>query len=406
MKGPLSGVRVLAVEMAIAGPYGSMLLADLGAEVIRIEPPGMGDRSRLTPGPNHKGDSFYFLAFNRNKKSITLDLGTRSGKEAFYDLVNISDVVWDNARAGSMERLGADYDTLKDINPAIICCSVSGFGSSGPYRDRPSFDLVAQAISGVMSITGEPGGPPLRCGPSIADLVGGMFGVHGVLAALYQRTFTGKGQRVDVALLDGQVSLMAYHMSYYFLGGQVPGPLGSGHLAVAPYGAFKTKEGYLVMGIGWPRVARVLGIEHVIDDPRFADHASRLEHREELDAIVQEAFLKEKAEDWLPVLEVEDIPCGPVNTIDKAVEDPQIVQRNMIVETEHPLGGRLRLVGNPIKMPQCIEEDFIAPPTLGQHNDEILVELLGYSKERIERLRQEEESHAEQLLASQLKRFG
>ncbi len=405
MKGPLSGVRVLAVSQAIAGPYGSMLLADLGAEVIKIEPPGHGDRSRLFPGPNHEGESYYFLAFNRNKKSITLDLATELGRETFHDLVKMSDVVWDNFRPGVMERLGADYDTLKEINPGIICCSVTGFGSSGPYWDRPSFDLVAQAISGAMSITGEPGGPPLRAGPPISDLVAGMFGVHGVIAALYQRTFTGKGQRVETSLLDGQVSNLTYQMCYYFCGGEVPGPMGSGHLSMVPYGAFKTKEGYLVMGVGWPRLARVLGIEEIIDDPRFADHSLRLEHREELEAIVREAFLKEKAEDWLPVLEVEDIPCGPVNTIDKAVADPQIIHNNMIVGVKHPLGGEVRMVGNPIKMPHSIEEEFTAPPTLGQHNDDILIGLLGYSEERIQRVRGEEEKRAQELLAS-LERRG
>ncbi len=404
MKGPLSGIRVLDVSRAIAGPYGSMILADLGAEVIKIEPPRWGERARHIPGPNHKGESYYFLAFNRNKKSVTLNLATELGREAFYDLVRISDVVWDNFRPRVMERLGADYDTLKEINPGIICCSVTGFGSSGPYRDRPSFDLVAQAISGVMSITGEPGGPPLRSGPPVADLVGGMFGVHGVLAALYQRTFTGKGQRVETSLLDGQVSNLTYQMSYYLCGGEVPGPMGSGHLSLVPYGAYKAKEGYLVMGVGWPRVARVLGIEEIIDDHRFESGESRLEHKEELDSLVQQAFLKEKAEDWLAVLEVEDIPCGPVNAIDKAISDPQIIHNNMIVSVKHPLGGEVRMVGNPIKMPQSIEEEFTAPPTLGQHDHEILVELLGYSEERIERLREEEERRAEKLLASLQKR--
>ncbi|MBW2559830.1 MAG: CoA transferase [Deltaproteobacteria bacterium] len=402
MKGPLSGVRVLALERAIAGPYGSMVLADLGAEVIKIEPPGSGDLSRLFPGPNHKGEPFYYLAFNKNKKSLALDIQTKTGKEIFYDLVKVSDVVWDNFSAGTMNKIGADYDTLKQINPKIICCSVSGYGQTGPYKDRLSFDVVAEAISGAMSITGEPGRPPVRYGAPIADEMGGLFGVIGVLSALVQRAQTGKGTVIDVSLLDGQISSLAYHLLYYFCSGIVCGPQKSGHLSLIPYGAFNTKEGYLAIGPCWPRICRVLGIEEIIDDPRFETGESRIEHREELEAIIQEAFMKEKAEDWLELLYVERIGAGPVNTLDKAAEDPQVLARRMIVEMEHPLGGRIKHVGNPVKMPES-EEEPSAPPTLGQHNEEILVGLLKCSPEKLKRLKEEEEKRAEELLYSLFK---
>ncbi len=397
MKGPLSGIRVLALERAIAGPYGSMVLGDLGAEVIKIEPPGIGDLSRIFAGPSHKGASFYYLAFNKNKKSLVLDLHTESGKEVFYDLVRISDIVWDNMAPGVMKGLEMDYDALKKINPAIICCSVTGYGQTGPYRHRPSFDVVAEAISGAMSITGEPGRPPVRYGAPIADEIGGLFGALGVVAALAQRERTGMGTVIDISLLDGQISTLAYHLLYYFLSGIVPGPQKSGHLSLIPYGAFKTREDYVVIGPCWPRICRVLGIEHIIDDPRFETFESRIEHREELEAIIAEAFLKERAEDWLEVLHLERIGAGPVNTLDQAAVDPQVVHRKMVVEMEHPLGGKIKHVGNPVKMPE-IEEEYTAPPTLGQHNNDILVGLLGCSEERARRLREEEERHAAELL--------
>jgi len=399
MKGPLSGVRLLALERYIAGPYGSMVLADLGAEVIKIEPPGSGDVSRSFPGPGHRGESFYYLAFNRGKKSVTLDINTETGKEIFYELVKVSDVVWDNFSAGTMQGIGADFDTLKEINPGIICCSISGYGQTGPYKDRLCYDVVAEAISGAMSITGEPGRPPIRYGAPIADELGGLFGALGVTSALTQRAQTGKGTRIDTSLLDGQMSTLVYHLLYYFCSGIVCGPQKSSHLSLVPYGAFNTKEDYLAIGPCWPRICRVLGIEEVIDDPRFQSRESRVENREALDAIVEKAFMGEKAKDWLEVLHAERISAGPVNTLDQAAEDPQVLERRMIVEMEHPLGGRIKHVGNPIKMPE-IDEEFLPPPTLGQHNDEVLMGLLGCSSDKLKRLREEEAERAEKLMDS------
>ncbi|MFC2039262.1 CaiB/BaiF CoA transferase family protein [Chloroflexota bacterium] len=404
MKGPLSGVRLLALERYIAGPYGSMVLADLGAEVIKIEPPGIGDVSRSFAGPGHRGESFYYLAFNRGKKSLTLDVGTKMGKAILYDLVKISDVVWDNFSAGAMRRMGTDFDTLKDINPGVICCSISGYGQTGPYKDRACYDVVAEAVSGAMSITGEPGRPPVRYGAPIADELGGLFGALGVTAALAQRAQTGKGTQIDTCLLDGQISTLAYHLLHYFCSGIVCGPQKSGHLSLIPYGVFNTKEGYLAVGPCWPRICRVLGIEEAIDNPKFQSRESRVEHRDELDAIVQEAFMKEKADDWLEVLCAEHISAGLVNTVDQAAEDSQVLERKMIVQMEHALGGKIKHVGNPIKMPE-IDEEFSPPPTLGQHNEEILMELLGCSAERIRRLHEEQAEHSQELMESLQKKM-
>lgn len=405
MGGLLSGVRVLALEQILAGPFGSMLLGDLGAEVIKVEPPG-GEASRGQAGPRYKGESSYYLAFSRNKKSIVLDLRTPSGKEAFSDLVKLSDVVLDNYRPGVMERLGLDYDSLKKINPKIICCSITGYGSSGPYKDLPSYDIIAQGMSGILSVTGEPGGPPIKTGPSIADISGGMYGALGVCAALVAREKTGTGQRIDVSLLDAAVSLLAFHFSWYFISGEVPGPVGSKHIQTTPFGAYKAKDAWITLGASWPQIARTLGVEWMIDDPRFSTSDARLQHREEVDRIITEELGKMNAKDWLEILQKDDIPANLVYTIDKAAIDPQILHNKMILTMEHPLGGEIKLTGQPVKAPGSIrEEEFTAPPTLGQHTHEVLTELLHYSDEKIRRIKEEEKEGAAELKKHLRKRF-
>ena len=397
MKGPLSGIRVLALSQYIAGPFGSMLLGDMGAEIIKIEPPE-GVPSRTFPGPSHQGDSFYHLAFNRSKKSVTLDLRTKMGSEAFRDLVSISDVVWSNLRPEAVKNIGADYDAVAKINPRIINCSLTGYGLSGPYRDRPSFDIGGLAMSGLMSITGEPDGPPLKPGAAIGDAATGMLGALGVCAALHQREQTGRGQLVDVSLLDSSIAMLAYEFSYYFCSGIVHKALGSGHLALVPYNAYNTKEGWLVIGPSWPRLARVLGLDWMIDDPRFSTQPARLQHKEEFDRLVQEKLMEAPAEDWLELMNSEDIAAAPVNTLDKAAVDPQVQHRHMVLELDHPLGGKIKLTGNPMKMPGSIDDsNYLPPPTLGQHNYEVLGDLLSYSKEKINKLLEEGETHREEL---------
>lgn len=399
MKGPLSGRRVLDISRAISGPYGTMLLADLGAEVIHIEPPE-GDISRFRAGPNYQGESFHYLSWNRNKKSVVLDLSTKLGKEAFYDLVKISDIVWNNFRPGSMERLGADYETLKEVNPRIIYVSITGYGETGPFKGRPAFDVVILGHSGALSLTGEPEGTPVRPGPPIADMGGGIFAAIGALAALTDRERTGKGRKIDISMQDVCVSLLSYYFCQYFLTGVVPKPLDhSGHAFSVPYGVYKTKRGYIVLGACWPRIARAVGAEWLIEDPRFKDWIGRDEHREELNRIIEEHLAQAEAQDWVELFEAEDIPAAMVKNIEEVAVDPQVIHQKMILSLKHPLGGEVKLAGNPIKMENVSEEDYTAPPTLDQHGHEILEGLLGYSEEKMRELKQEEKENTEQRLS-------
>jgi crotonobetainyl-CoA:carnitine CoA-transferase CaiB-like acyl-CoA transferase len=397
MTGPLSGVRVLALEQVLAGPYGSMVLGDLGAEVIKIEPP-RGEGIRVSkPPPFHKGEPSYFLAFNRNKKSIVLDLMTETGRDAFYDLVRLSDVVWDNNRAGVMERLRADYDTLRHINPRIICCSVTGYGSSGPYAAEPSYDIIAQGMAGLLLQTGQPGGPPIKPAPALADISGALFGALGVVAALWHRERTGHGQRVETNLLDGAMALLSMHYAAYFLSGVVPPPIGAGHLQAIPFGAYRTKDGWITIGASWPRIASTLNIEWVLDDPRFTTLEDRLKNRKELEAVITEALSQMDSQTWLEILRADDIAAGPVYNLDQAPQDPQIQHNSMILTLDHSLGGKIKLVGNPIKMPSIRTEEYTAPPTMGQHTHQVLTELLGYSPGKINKLEAEQKRHSAQM---------
>ncbi len=384
MEGPLSGIRVLAIENYLAGPVASMTMGDLGAEVIKIETKE-GDKSRLTVGPNHRGESNHYLSWNRNKKSVVLDLKSDSGRKVLYELVKVSDVVINNFRPDGMKNLGADHDTLKKINPRIISVNLSGMGPSGPEKDTPVVDSVAGGISGLLSVTGEPGGRPVRPGPAVCDITCALYGVIAAISALYEREKTGKGQNIDVPLVGAAVALMGYHISYYTCSGKVPGPLGSGYPFTAPFGAYKTKDGYIVLGPCWPRIAYAIGAEWLVDDPRFAETENRLANRQELDKEIEKCFLNATTEEWLAVMRVEDIIAGPLNTVDRVVEDPQVNHLGMILDMEHPLGGSVKLAGNPIKM-DSIKGTPQAPPTLGQHTEEVMKSVLGYTEEKIQSL--------------------
>jgi len=375
----------------MAGPYGTLLLADLGAEVIKIENPEGGDLSRATVHYTHKGESAYYLSFNRNKKSITLNLRTEKAREIFYELVKISDVVYDNFRSGTAEKLKIDYETLKKVNPKIICCSVTGFGSNSPYKDRPALDLLIQAMGGVMSFTGEPGRPPVRLGYPMGDLGGGMFAAMAVLAALYDREKTGEGQRLDIAMLDAQISLLTYRAQYYFLEGVIPEPIGSGHVSSVPIRAFRAKDGkYLTIDAAQDKffqgVCQVLGIAEAGKEPRFNTRSARLKNRDALMAILEEKFLGKNRDEWLDLLIKADVPAGPVNNLRETFSDPSVLARNMVVPVNH-LGEEIKMVGNPIKMSKVKEEVFEGAPTLGQHTEEVLSRLLNYSREQVEEFR-------------------
>ena len=392
METALEGVRILDFSRFLAGPFATMILADLGAEVTKIE--SSKGREEIPPSYFYKGQDAYFLSTNRNKKSITLDIKKPKGKEIFYELVKFSDVVLDNFRTGAVEGLGIDYATLSRINPRIICCSITAFGPTGPYRDRPGFDLTAQALGGMMSLTGEPGRPPVRAGLPIADLAAGMFAAHGILAALYAREHTGKGQKVDTSLLEAQVALTSYEASGYFVTGEVPTPIGSGHRMMHPYRAYKTKDDYVVVAAmyAFDKLCRALGREDLARDPRFNSLSNRFEHSKEQDSLLEQIFSTKTTQEWLKILSEGDVPCAPVNTLDKVFSHPQVLDRDMLVTIEHVLGGEIKVVGNPIKMsatPPAARKRFDSPPILGQHTQEILTNLLGYSEEKVEELRRE-----------------
>ena len=383
---PLSGIRILDLTLIMAGPYCTLILGDLGAEVIKIEKPGVGESSREMPPHFFEGQSAYFIAMNRNKKSMTLDLKSETGKRIFCDLAKKSDVVIDNFRPGVVKKLGIDFATLKQMNPRIICCSISGYGQTGPFRDRPAFDLVIQARGGIMSYTGEPGQMPVRMGAPMGDLSGGVFASQGILAALYQREKTGRGQQIDISLVDCQTSLLTYRAQFYLVGNEIARPVGSGHVSAHPIRAFRTKSFDVVIDANtesiFAELCDAIGRPGMAQDEKFNSRENRLRNKEELYAILEEAFLGKTGEEWLDLLE-KRIPIAPINTIDKALADPQTLSRNMVVEVEYEGKKKLKILGNPIKMSEVEQEVFKRPPYLGEHTEEILRELLNYSPEQI-----------------------
>jgi crotonobetainyl-CoA:carnitine CoA-transferase CaiB-like acyl-CoA transferase len=390
-----AGVRVLDLSRMLAGPYGSMLLADLGAEVIKIEEPRGGDPMRQM-GPPFLGperESAYFLSINRNKKSVALDLGQPEGRETFHDLCRVADVVWENFRPGVMARLGCAPEALRRLNPRLIVCSISAFGQDGPYREWPAFDLALQAMGGAMSLTGEAGGSPARMGLPMGDLAGGMFGALAVAGALFRRERSGQGTHVDLSLLDGQVSLLTYVAQYFWADGRVPDRVGSGHASVVPYQAFPTQDGHVVVAVFaekfWAGFCRAIDRPDLTADPRFDSNPKRVERRDDLVPVLEGIFQTRTTDTWLARLQRESVPAAPINTVDRVVNDPQVLLRQMVVDLEHPKLGTLRTLGTPIKAAGMPPFRPSPPPALGEHTEAVLRGLLSYPADRIEALRRQ-----------------
>jgi crotonobetainyl-CoA:carnitine CoA-transferase CaiB-like acyl-CoA transferase len=366
-----------------------MLLGDLGADVIKVERPGKGDDARAFP-PFVNGQSAPFMTFNRNKRSLALDLKQPRGREICLRLAARADVFLENFRPGVAERLGVGYRQVSAVNPRIVYCSISGFGQTGPYRERGGFDLIAQGMSGLMSITGEEDGPPLRVPVPLSDLGAGMFGAIGILAALRARERSGRGQWVDTSLLETPIAWSVYEAAGYFATGEVPSRLGAGHRASAPYQPFRTKDGWLNLGAAsqplWEKFCAVLELPELTKDPRFATGAERVKHRKELAALLQVRFDRETTAHWLARLEAAGVPAGPVLTYDQVFADPQVSHREMVVEVDHPVAGPSRVLGVPIKLSETPASVRHPAPTLGQHSTDIL-KTLGCSDDELARLR-------------------
>jgi crotonobetainyl-CoA:carnitine CoA-transferase CaiB-like acyl-CoA transferase len=388
------GVRVLDLSRMLAGPYGSMLLADMGAEVIKIEEPDGGDPMRVMGPPFLAGgESAYFLSINRNKKSVALDLTQTAGRDVFLALAAHADVVWENFRPGVMERLGLGYATLAAANPRLILCSISAYGQDGPYRDWPAFDLALQAMGGAMSITGEEGGKPVRMGLPMGDLAGGVFGAFAVAGSLFRRARTGQGAHVDLSLLDCQVSLLTYMAQYFWADGRVPGPMGSGHASVVPYQALATGDGHLIVAVFaekfWGGFCRAVEHPEWQADPRFATNRDRVANRAALMTLVADAFASRSTEDWLARLHAAGVPAAPILGVDRVLSDPQVRHRRMVVEVEHPRLGALSTLGTPVKIDGAMQLTVTAAPGLGEHTDQVLGSWLKYPAERLGALRRD-----------------
>lgn len=394
MNKPLNKIRILDLTHMLSGPYGAMILADLGAETIKVEPlQGEGTRKLLASDPDNSLDGMgaYYITLNRNKKSVALNLKSEDGLQVFYDLVRKADVVISNFGVGVPERLKIDYGSLKEINPRIITCTVSGFGSDGPNPKRPAFDQVAQATGGGMSITGTDPEHPVRSGIPIGDLGGGMFAVMGILTALMERESSGAGQHVDISMLDCQVSMLNYMATMYFLSGQNPYPIGNSHFVHVPYNTFHTSDGFIVIAVitdnFWQNLKQVVNCPE-FDDPKYDGQPGRWEDREMINGRLDEMLKTNTSAYWLGQLEEKRIPCAPVNSFSQALNDEQVRHRNMVIDLKHPNGKSTQGPGNPIKLSRSNEESFSAAPTVGQDTDTVLGEILGYDDARIGSLKE------------------
>jgi crotonobetainyl-CoA:carnitine CoA-transferase CaiB-like acyl-CoA transferase len=389
MSGPLAGVKVLELAQIMAGPTCGLMLADLGADVIKVERVPGGDDTRLMNRPSVAGESAAFMAMNRNKRGIALNLKLAAAQDALKRMVTRVDVLTENYRKGALDKLGLGYEALKALNPGLIYCSISGYGRSGPYAEKGGFDLIAQGMSGLMAVTGEPGGPPVKVGSPVCDINAGLLGALGVVAAYVHRLKTGEGQLVDTSLFEAGIQQTFWQSAIYFATGVPPGPSGSAHILSAPYQAFRAADGWLTIGganqANWERLARVLDAPQWIEDTRFRTNADRMKNLEALVALMSERLKTRRAREWIAALEAEGVPCGPINSIAEMAADAQTVSREMVIDLEHPRAGRTRALGLPIKLSATPGKVSRPAPLLGEHTREVLTEF-GFAPSEIEAL--------------------
>lgn len=393
-KGLLDGIRVLDLTRVLAGPYCTMVLGDLGADIIKVEEPGRGDDTRQWGPPFVKsGLSAYFISANRNKRSLTLDLRTETGLKVLRELILKSDVLVENFKTGTLERMGLGYEELKKIKSDLIYCTITGFGYTGPYKNLPGYDFITQALGGLMSITGPEDGEPVRVGVAIVDMLAGQNACNAIIAALFARERQKTGQRIDISLLDSELATLSYVASNYLISGKKPKRYGNAHPNIVPYQSFKASDGYFAFAAGndlqWNRFCKEIGQEDWARDERFSTNPARVANREELIAILEGLFATKTVEEWLKICEAATVPAAPINTIDQVLEHPQVIARNMVVDAEMPGGEMVKMLASPLKIPTQEVQVRYPPPLLGEHNDEILGEVLGYKLETISALRKE-----------------
>lgn len=388
---PLDGVKVLDFSRFLAGPYCTMLMADMGAEVVKVERPGSGDETRALGPPFLGGESVYFLSINRNKRSLTLNLQNPQAQEVARRLLTKADVLIENFLPGKMAEFGLGYEEARRLNPRLVYCSISGYGQNGPDAQVPAYDLMIQGEGGVAGLTGDPSGPPYKVGVSQADIAGGLFAFQGILLALLARAQTGRGQLVDISLLDCQVALLTYQAGIYLATGESPTRMGNQHPTIAPYETYRCRDGYINLGVGndaqWRNFCRAAGDANLADDPRFRTNADRVRHRQELNAVLEPLIQQRTRQEWVELMRAAGVPCGLIRSVQEVCESPQVQARQMIVAIDHPTAGRVRLTGLPIKLSETPGAVETPPPLLGQHTAEVLADWLGLPAAEVERLR-------------------
>ena len=402
MSGALSHIRVVDLSRVLAGPWAGQIFGDLGADVIKVEKPGRGDETREWGPPylrdEHGRDTSepgYFLSANRNKRSVTIDITTAQGQQLIRGLVGVSDVLIENFKVGGLAKYQLDYDSLRRINPSLVYCSITGFGQTGPYANRPGYDFMIQAMSGLMSVTGErddaPGGGPQKVGVAVADIITGLYAANAIQSALLQRELTGRGQHIDAALLDCQLAAMANQAMNYLVSGQAPKRLGNAHPNIVPYQVFASLDGFLIIAVGndaqFKRFCQLLGRVDIADNADYETNQQRVRNRDRLRTLLEPLVRTRSTQEWMVLLEKENIPCGPILDLEQTFADPQVVHRNMKVELDHPKGWKVPLVGSPLKLSETPVEYRLPPPLLGEHTDQVLRDLIGLDQSAIDALR-------------------